>query len=206
MGGNWHFFIESKAFEFTVDHGGGVFIVRLYERGKDTLCSVFMGKGSAITLLAALEELVSMKNTGNFVRTIREGETVFIAQRCSNAKGRFVSLKAIHKGGRRGQIIILKGQNCSGWRGFASELRRILYPETKATHSVPLVEARMEKMDEFNAKSFAAVASGLGRNTGGQNEKGKEIFSERIPEFEEHSQLNANLKKLTLNMENGSVG
>jgi hypothetical protein len=70
MGGNRHFFIESKAFEFGVDHGGGAFIVRLYERGKDTLRSVFMGKESAITLLAAMEELVSKNNTGNFIRTI----------------------------------------------------------------------------------------------------------------------------------------
>jgi hypothetical protein len=108
MGSNRHFFIESKAFEFTVDHGGGAFIVRLYERGKDTLQSVFMGKESAITLLAALEELVRMKNTGNFVRTIREGETVFIAQRCSNTKGRYVSLQAIHRGGDEDRLLFLR--------------------------------------------------------------------------------------------------
>jgi hypothetical protein len=135
MGGNRHFFIESKAFEFTTDHGGGAFIVRLYERGKDSLRSVFMGKESAITLLAALEELVTIKNAGNFVHTIREGETVFIAQRFSNTKGRFVSLQAIHRGGRRGQIIIPEGRNCGGWRGFAMELRRILYPEPKKSHA-----------------------------------------------------------------------
>ena len=98
MGGNKHFFIESKAFEFTVDHGGGAFSVRLYERGKDTLQSIFMGKESVITLLAALKELVSKNNTRNFVPTIPEGEIVFIAQHCSNTKGRFVSLQAIHRG------------------------------------------------------------------------------------------------------------
>jgi hypothetical protein len=208
MGGNRHFFIESKAFEFKVDHGGGAFIVRLYERGKDTLRSVFMGKESAITLLAALEELGTLKNTGTFVRTIREGETVFIAQRCSNTKGRYVSLQAIHKGGRRGQIIIPEGRNGGGWRGFALELRRILYPEKKIsqTHQAPLAEKRPEKMGEVKAKSFAAVASGVGRNIGGRTVKGKEIVSERIPEFEEQLKPKVNLKNLTLNMENGSVG
>uniref|UniRef100_A0A2N9FVR5 Reverse transcriptase domain-containing protein n=1 Tax=Fagus sylvatica TaxID=28930 RepID=A0A2N9FVR5_FAGSY len=208
MGGNRHFFIESKAFEFTVDHGGGAFIVRLYERRKDTLRSVFMGKESAITLLAALEELVTLKNTGNFVRTIREGETVFIAQRCSNTKGRYVSLQAIHKGGRRGQIIIPEGRNGDGWRGFALELRRILYPEKKHSqaHRAPVAEKRPEKMGEVKAKSFAAVVSGVGRNTGGGTVKGKEIISERIPDFEEQLKPNVNLKNLTLNMENGFVG
>ncbi|GMY32662.1 importin beta-like SAD2 [Fagus crenata] len=111
MGGNRHFFIESKAFELKVDHGGGVYIVRLYERGKDTLQSIFMGKASATTLLDAMEELVSQKQSGNFVRTIREGETVFIAQRCTNSKGRYVSIQAIHRGGRRGLIQIMVSTN-----------------------------------------------------------------------------------------------
>jgi glutamine phosphoribosylpyrophosphate amidotransferase len=61
-----------------------------------------MGKERAITLLAAMEEQALKNNTGNFVRTIREGETVFIMQRCSNTKDCFVSIQAIHKGGRRG--------------------------------------------------------------------------------------------------------
>ena len=82
MGGTKHLFIESKAFELTIDHGGEAHIVRLYERGKDTLRSIFMGMKSARTLLEALEELVSMKHTGDFVCTIKEGETVFIAKQC----------------------------------------------------------------------------------------------------------------------------
>ena len=132
MGGTRHLFIESKAFELTIDHGGGAHIVRLYERGKDTLRSIFMGMKSAKTLLEALEELVSMKHTVNIVCTIKEGETVFIAERYNNAKGRFVTIQAIHGGGggRRGLIIIPKGRNSNGWRGFALELRRILFPES----------------------------------------------------------------------------
>ena len=86
MGGTKHLFIESKAFELTIDHGGGAHIVRLYERGKDTLRSIFMGMKSAKTLLEALEELVSMKHTGDFVCTIKEGETVFIAKRCNTQR------------------------------------------------------------------------------------------------------------------------
>ena len=95
MGGNRHFFIESKTFELIVDHGGA-YIVGLYKSGKDTLHSIFMGKASAKTLLDAMEELVSSKQTENFVQTIREGETVFIAQRCTNSKGHYVSIQAIH--------------------------------------------------------------------------------------------------------------
>ena len=208
MGGNRHFFIESKAFEFGVDHGGGAFIVRLYERGKDTLRSVFMGKASAVTLLAAMEELVSKNNTRNFVRTIREGETVFIIQRCSNKKGRYVMIQAIHRAGRRGQIIIPEGRNCNGWRGFAVELRSTIYPEVKPRHTTrdPLRKESSEKKGDGAAKSYAAVASGLGRNMGGGNSKGKEIISENIPDFAQQSMLNPKSNKLTLNIENGLYG
>jgi hypothetical protein len=58
-------------------------------------------------------------------------------------------------------------------------------------------------MGEVKEKSFAVVASGSGRSTGGGTVKGKEIFSERILDLEEHFKPNVNLKTLTLNMENG---
>ena len=60
MDGTRHFFIIRKAFELKADHGGEAFIVRIYDRGRDTLRSVFMGKESAKTLLAAMEELKTL--------------------------------------------------------------------------------------------------------------------------------------------------
>ena len=51
MGGSIFFFVESKAFEFLVEEGGTYFMLRIYERNKDSLRSIFMGKESAKRLL-----------------------------------------------------------------------------------------------------------------------------------------------------------
>ena len=53
----------------------------------DSLRSVFMGKESAKCLLAIVEDLMSNVTTGNFARTFRDGEKVFILQLGSNAHG-----------------------------------------------------------------------------------------------------------------------
>ncbi len=88
------------------------------------------------------------------------------------------------------------------------ELRRTIYPETKPSHTnrAPLKKERSEKMGEGAAKSFAAIASGPRRNTGGGSIKEKEIVSENILDFEQQSKPNPNLNKLTLNMENWLYG
>ena len=56
MGGSLFFFIESKSFEFSVEEGGTFFLLRIFERGKDTLRSVFMGKESAKRMLSMMED------------------------------------------------------------------------------------------------------------------------------------------------------
>uniref|UniRef100_A0A2N9GWZ4 Reverse transcriptase domain-containing protein n=1 Tax=Fagus sylvatica TaxID=28930 RepID=A0A2N9GWZ4_FAGSY len=78
MGSSRYFFIESKAFELKADHGGGAFTVRIYERGQDTLRSVFMGKESAKTLLAAFEELASWKHSGYTFEGVNAVQLLFL--------------------------------------------------------------------------------------------------------------------------------
>lgn len=80
-------FIESKTFEIMLDHGGGQLVVRIYEKGRDSFRSVHKGKTSTTCLVANKAELESKHSTGTFLRTIREGDIVFIIQRCSNNKG-----------------------------------------------------------------------------------------------------------------------
>ena len=46
MGGSI-FFFESKSFEFSVEEGGTFYLLPIYERGRDSLRSMFMGKESA---------------------------------------------------------------------------------------------------------------------------------------------------------------
>ena len=77
MGGSLFFFVESKSFEFSVEEGGSFFLLRIFERGKDSLRSVFMGKECAKRLLS-------------IARTVRDSETVFILQSGSNAHGYYL--------------------------------------------------------------------------------------------------------------------
>jgi hypothetical protein len=101
------------------------------------------------------------------------------------------------------RVGIVMGGEASLWnydRPFIPKQSRVT--PTRA----PLRKRDSEKMGEVLQNHLPPVASGSGRNTGGGSIKGKEIFSENIPDFEEQSKPNPNLKKLTLNMENGFVG
>ena len=53
-------------------------MLRIYERSMDSLRSVFMAKESAKHLLSIVEDLMSNVSPGQFVRTFRDGEKVFI--------------------------------------------------------------------------------------------------------------------------------
>ena len=66
MGGSIFFFIESKTFEFSVEEGGTFYILCIYERSRESLCSVFMGKESTNRLLAIFEDLMSNVSPGHF--------------------------------------------------------------------------------------------------------------------------------------------
>ena len=59
MGGSVFLFVESKTFEFFDEEGGMFYQLRIYERGKESLRSIFMGKGSAKRLLFNVDELIS---------------------------------------------------------------------------------------------------------------------------------------------------
>ena len=74
MGGSTFFFIESKTFEFSVEEGGSYYLLRIFERGLTSMHSAFMGNESANRFLFHLEELISKRSPGHYVRTIREGD------------------------------------------------------------------------------------------------------------------------------------
>ena len=92
MGGSIFFFVESKSFEFSVQEGGTFFLLRIFERGRDSLRSMFMGKESAKKLLSMMEDFISTESLGHFTRTVRDGKTVFILQLGSNAHGSFLMI------------------------------------------------------------------------------------------------------------------
>ena len=77
MGGSSFFFVESKSFEFSVEEGGTFFSLRIFERGRNSLRSVFMGKESAKRLLSMLEDFISTEPPGHFAQTVRDGESFY---------------------------------------------------------------------------------------------------------------------------------
>ena len=71
-------------------------MLRLYERYRDSLQSLFMGKESAKRLLTIVEDLTSNATPGSFARTFN-GDKVFILQLGTNAHGSFVMIsKLVH--------------------------------------------------------------------------------------------------------------
>ena len=80
MGGSLFFFIESKSFKFSVQEGGSFFLLRIFERSRDSLRLVFLGKESAKRLFSLMENFIYFESPRHFARTVREGETVYILQ------------------------------------------------------------------------------------------------------------------------------
>ena len=102
MGGSIFFFVESKTFEFSVEEGGTYFMLHIYERNKDSLRSVFMGKESAKRILTYVEDLLSLSPLEQFARTFRDGNKVFILQLGFNVHGSFLMISELDHGRRKG--------------------------------------------------------------------------------------------------------
>ena len=86
MGGIRSFFIESKLFQLVVEEGGNCFVLRIFERGKYFMKSMFMSKSMALSLMKNIEHTVVGVNPKQFF-TLREGDTTYILQRGSNSFG-----------------------------------------------------------------------------------------------------------------------
>ena len=96
--------------------------LRIYERGRDSLKSIFMGKGCAKRLLFIVEELIAGQSRGQFAKSFHEGDKCFILQLGSNSYGFFFVISELIHGCRNGSIVVPEGKSGSGWRGFALHL------------------------------------------------------------------------------------
>ena len=157
MGGSIFFFVESKTLEFSVEEGGTFYLLRIFERYKDSLRSVFMGKESALRLLTYIEDLMSNTRLENFARTFRDGNKVFILQMGLNAHGSFLMISDLLHGRRKGVIIVPEGKLGSGWRGFGFHLRKAIAPDSLGIKP-PSQFALFPSMQKFrNHKSFLSA-------------------------------------------------
>ena len=55
MGGFRSFFLESKFFQIVVEEGGRFFSLRIFERSRYFMKSIFMGKNGAQWLMKSIE-------------------------------------------------------------------------------------------------------------------------------------------------------
>ena len=109
MGGFRSFFIESKLFQLVVEEGGNFFSLRIFERGKYFMQSIFMGRNAAWWLLQSLEHTTIGVNPKQFF-TLREGDIAYIVHRGSNSFGQYLLVTELKVGGMRRSIIILVGK------------------------------------------------------------------------------------------------
>ena len=128
--------------------------LHIYERGRDSLRSIFMGKGSAKRLLFNVEELIFRQSRGQFAKSFREGDKCFILQLGSNTYGSFLLISELIHGCRKDSIVVPEGKSGSGWRGFGLHLRKEIDPESlapkQAITGIPKRDA---------SKSFALVVA-----------------------------------------------
>jgi len=115
-----------------------------------------MAKESAKRLLAIVEDLMSNVIPGDFARTFRDGDKVFILQLGSNAHGSFFMTSELVHGKRKGFIVVPAGKLGSGWRGFRFHLQKAIAPKTLAVKPPSQFDLKptMEKFRQQNSKSF----------------------------------------------------
>ena len=116
------FFVESKSFEFSVEEGGTFYLLRINERGKDSLRSVFIGKEIVIYDGGLYFHWVSWTLCANRQRW----DAIFILQLGSNEHGSFLMISELLHGRQKGFIVVPEGKLGSGWRGFGFHLRKAI--------------------------------------------------------------------------------
>ena len=123
MGGSRGFFIESKFIQLVVEEGGRYFSVKIFERSRYFMKSVFMGKNAAQWLMKSTEQIV-VGISPKYFYMFREGDLAYTLQRSSSSFGLFLLLIEFKVGGSRRSIIILEGRTSGGF--FGLELRKML--------------------------------------------------------------------------------
>ena len=171
------FFIESKSFKLVVEEGGRYFSLRIFERCRYFMKSIFMGEKVAQWLMMSLEQIVVGSSPKCFY-SFREGDLAYSLQRCSNSFGLFLLLTELKVGGSRRSIIIPVGKAKNGWRIFGLELRKMLEPENYVNGGTGLLKfvAQPHKVNSGVQpfKSFVDTVCGHEVQVRGRNQPEKQ--------------------------------
>ena len=141
-----------------IEEGGNFFSLKIFERGKYYMQSVFMGKSAALWTMRNLEHTMSGVSPKQFF-TFREGGIAYMMQRGSNSFGQYLLVTELKVGGMRRTIINSAGKLQQGWRTFGIELRRLLKPSQYALGGLKFVPYRFKQIPKYQpARSYVEVA------------------------------------------------
>ena len=182
---------------FLLKKGVLFFLLCIFERGRDSLRSMFLGKESAKRLFSIMENFIYSESLGHFARTVREGETVFILQSGSNAHGSFLMIFELLHGCRKGFLVIPEGRMGNGWRGFVWHLKKVLAPGNLAINLPPKLLPR----SEFQASKSFAAAVVQGRRS---EPKAHRLATEELPQTQD-SRDKVNPQHLMLDSRNPNI-
>lgn len=134
--------IESKLFSLAKD-GGGLVITEESWRVKSRLS---LGPSTVHWLAKALIDCSKEVKHGLFT-SIREGSQSFLAQRCSNGRGRYIVVVEYGSGGRRNSVIVPEEKDGSGWRKMREALWELLQErKNMANHAILQSSVRNEPL------------------------------------------------------------
>lgn len=72
------FYIESKLFKFILEEGGRTYELWIFERGKNRMHKVLLGKEGASSLHSMLVEIFSQPLDQQFIKSCMEGVKVML--------------------------------------------------------------------------------------------------------------------------------
>ncbi|KAK9992895.1 hypothetical protein SO802_022598 [Lithocarpus litseifolius] len=171
---NWSYRVSGKVGALFTEEGGCYFLLRIVERGKYFMRSIFMGKNASQWLMNHIKHMVVGASSKQFF-TFREGDIAFTLQRSSNSFGQFLHLTELKVGGARRSVIIPEGKGKNGWRVFGLELRKLLNPSQYAMggtgHPKFIPQVLWQNLETQHARTFADVVQGFQ----GRVEDGKQL-------------------------------
>ena len=91
MAGSRKWLVESKEFEILIKVGTAG--VRMFERSKGKQRTIFLKRDELAWLVGIVKEVVSEEKSKVFWDQSRAGYPLFIAQKCANRHGRFLTFK-----------------------------------------------------------------------------------------------------------------
>lgn len=97
--------------------------------------ALLFGREVLVWFAKAIEDCSTLRRNRTPYQTKREGNRVFLIQRCQNSFGRFIKLIELGTYKGNGIIDIPKGKNKSGWDVFVKKLKSFANSSTSISRN-----------------------------------------------------------------------